>query len=268
MAASKLTSKPKYKNLKVLDGGVPVMRYMSLAQLVSVLVKSSLPLTRVDRFRDKFEGSVPKRQVDDQIPIFSDESAQFFQDEYTPPTETTQPKDMNAEVARWRRALARSAHASCWRWGPESEGMWRLYCGEREGVALKTTFSRLEASVAGANLLVGRVQYWNYAAGAGFTDDLDALMFKREGFDFEQEVRLLHVDEPHYRKLQQDETSAADLPERIALPWSVHDAVEKVLVSPYADDMYLAAVEATVSALSPKIELSVARSELWGEPWR
>jgi hypothetical protein len=131
-------AKPTYKNLKVVDGAKDVMRYMSLAQLVSLLVRRSLPLTRVDRFPDRFEGSVPKRQVDDQLPLFSG-SAMFFaqvgQGEWVPAR-----KDMFAEVARWRRAMTRSAHASCWRYGPEAEGMWRLYCGDREGVVLNTTY--------------------------------------------------------------------------------------------------------------------------------
>ena len=144
--------------------------------------------------------------------------------------------------------------------------MWRLYCGDREGVALKTTFVGLESSMASTDLVLGCVQYRDYINGNAFNDSLDPLMFKRDGFSSEQEVRLLSVNLPHYHKLQQEEAGVIDLRERIDVPWSMEDAVELILVSPYASDMYFAAVQAAVSALNPKLAPRVARSGLWGEP--
>jgi len=83
--------------------------------------------------------------------------------------------------------------------------MWRLYCGEKEGIALQTTFAELERSLKQAlktePLLVGKIQYGNYETMQPFTEALDHVMYKREGFSFEQEVRVLRSDEDHYNKL-------------------------------------------------------------------
>ena len=145
--------------------------------------------------------------------------------------------------------------------------MWRLYCGKHEGVALETTFGQLQASVQGANLLIGCVQYRNYRTGDQFDDDLDPLMFKRDGFESEQEVRLLHVDLEHYHKLQADETGVDELVEQLPVPWSITGVVERILVSPYADKMYLDAVQAAVQKWNPGSDPPVEHSELSGEPW-
>jgi hypothetical protein len=271
MAARNLTPKPTdtYKNRHVVEDGIHVIRYMALAQLGRILVDKTLCLTRVDRFKDKFEGSVPKQHYDGQQPLFSGGQSMFSLDwgNLSPDLRRLWQEDPYTRTKRWRRALKRSAHASCWRYGSESEGMWRLYCGEREGVALQTTFGRLEASVETANLLVGCIQYRNYLTGDRFDHELDPLMSKRDGFETEQEVRLLHIDLEHYRKLQASDAGVADLVESFPVPWSINGVIEKILVSPYADAMYLEAVQAAVDKWNPNGGPSVEHSELWGEPW-
>lgn len=85
-----------------------------------------------------------------------------------------------------RRNRTYSTHASCWRWGKESEGMWRLYCGEKGGVALQTTFARLEKSVEAESIIAGQIQYADYGDSATvFNEELDHVMYKRDGFEFE-----------------------------------------------------------------------------------
>jgi hypothetical protein len=55
---------------------------------------------------------------------------------------------------------------SCWDWGEESEGTWRLYCKDDgvpgRGVALETTLEKLEASVQPLDLVVSPVSYRYY----------------------------------------------------------------------------------------------------------
>ena len=54
-----------------MDLNTPVFRYTSLEAVVSIMRDRQLRLTRLDAFRDSFKGSVPKQQIDDQVPIFS-----------------------------------------------------------------------------------------------------------------------------------------------------------------------------------------------------
>jgi len=265
-----------YKNRPVMEPTTELRRYISLDALICILRDQQLRLTRVDRFSDPFEGSVPKRQIDDQVPIFSGANLMMMEQiaSHYSGMETPRRRDMWTEMSQRRRAMTRSIHASCWIAGPESEGMWRLYCedGVRgRGVALRSTLGKIEASVAPHDLFVSPVTYRYYHEGPAFTDDMDPFMHKRLGFQHEHEVRLLRYDQPHYVSLAlairgSDGSSPApvappELPDYVFLDWSSLDHTDAITISPYADDIYEQRVRTAIASVEPaaagRIELSV-----------
>jgi hypothetical protein len=153
-----------------LDSATELRRYTSLNALEHMLRDKQLRSTRVDVFKDQFEGSVPKQQIDDQLPAFSSVNAMLMMGDSVAaqyPGGTGLPRrpinDPWTRMTIRRRAATRSAQASCWNWGPESEAMWRLYCkdgGEPgQGIALRSIFGKLEASIARHDLIIGPVAY-------------------------------------------------------------------------------------------------------------
>src|SRR2546428_7183886 len=146
---------PTYKNRPPMDEGIELRRYTTLNALVHILRNRQLRLTRVDKFADPFEGSIPKKQFDDQLPLFSSRSAvqmrgvaAHYPGMSLPPRRNLDPW---TEMTLRRRAKTRSAHAICCTAGNESEAMLRLYC--RHGgvvgldVALETTLRNVERSI-------------------------------------------------------------------------------------------------------------------------
>lgn len=265
-----------YKNRPHMEPDVELRRYISLDALICTLRDRQLRLTRVDRFADPFEGSVPKRQIDDQVPLFSSANATLMTAgaSYYPGMKAPRYRDMWTEMTQRRRAMTRSIHASCWIAGPESEGMWRLYCedGARgQGVAIRSTLAKIEASIERHDLYVSPITYRDYHEGPAFTDDLDPFMHKRLGFAHEHEVRLLKFDRPHYIGLALairggDEYSPApaappELSDYIFLDWSALDHIDAIAISPYADDDYEQRVRSVIASIDPaavgRIELSV-----------
>ena len=89
---------PIYKNRMVMDLNAPVFRYTSLDAVIAMLRDRKLRLTRLDAFRDPFEGSVPKRQIDDQIPIFGG----AYATEMMMTSAAPHYPDMNVPRARYR----------------------------------------------------------------------------------------------------------------------------------------------------------------------
>jgi hypothetical protein len=186
--------------------GTPLWRYTHLNELENVLRDRKLRLTRVDQFPDPFEGSVPTQQIEDQGVIIrggvlmrmamGSIAAHYPGHMEAPPHD---PRDPHELITIRRRAAARSVHASCWTMAPETEPRWRLYCSDDDapgqGVAMRTTFERLEGSVARHHLIVRDIQYRRYQVGAAFPDDLAPFLHKREGFKDEEEVRLLNYNE-------------------------------------------------------------------------
>ena len=264
---------PRYKNRAPMDEATELRWYITLEALVHIFRDQQLRLTRVDKFLDPFEGSVPKRQIDDQLPLFSSRNAiqmtsvaAHYPGMSIPPRRNVDPW---MEMTMRRRAKTRSAHASCWTAGHESEAMWRLYCRDGEvegqGVALQSTLGRVETSVARHDLFVSPIRYRHYHEGEAFTDELDPFMHKRMGFAHEGEVRLLKYDESHYLMLAAALTSGdstpPDLLAHIFLDWSPVSVIEKITISPYGDEAYEARVRDVIGAIDPslldRVELSV-----------
>jgi hypothetical protein len=47
-----------------MSDDTPVWRHLSLSAAIATIKTRKLQLTRVDKFHDPFEGSVPKSQID------------------------------------------------------------------------------------------------------------------------------------------------------------------------------------------------------------
>lgn len=271
-----------YPKLEKPELGAIVTRYISFAQFIWIATHHTLPLTRVDLFQDRFdpfEGSAPQSVIEQQVAAIAtrDRTYQQLQMSVEKRTDATFGEQWAGMTSgeKWERITARrknrtySTHASCWRWGPEPDGMWRLYCGEKEGVALQTTFARLEQSLEQAletePLLVGKIQYGDYEAIPPFIEDLDHVMYKREAFAFEQEVRILRMDENHYLKLCNGTTNEK-LPDIVPISWNIKEAIDSILVSPYAGTWYFDAVRSVVDCTDAELAARVRWSKLRQSP--
>lgn len=266
-----------YANLKKPEPHETVIRYTSLAQFVWIVTQRKLPLIRIDLFRDPYEGSAPQSLINLQAIVLGSgyrrvqtmgilQSGDPNDQRPGEPLQTKTIGDRWTELSAIRRSRTYSTHASCWRWGTESEGMWRLYCGEKGGVALQTTFARLEKSVEAEPIIAGKIQYADYGDSATvFNEDLDHVMYKREGFAFEQEVRLLKSDQDYYNNLCSG-TVHEKLPPCLPIPWNVGATIDRILVSPYAEDWYLEAVRAAARLAHEDLDGRVEWSKLRKPP--
>jgi hypothetical protein len=263
---------PAYKNPPPMDPDTHVWRYLSLDAVIATVRDRTLRFTRVDRFTDPFEGSVPKQQMDDQVVLFGGAyhrrmiyrsvAAHYPVGAMSLPPEWEDPW---GRMTRLRRAKTRSTHACCWAAGDESEALWRLYCTNDGpaglGAALRTTLAQLETSVAPHDLYVSPVTYRHYHEGPAFNDELDSFMHKRKGFSAENEVRLLKVDNAHFGALINESLTAAELPEHLFVNWPAADAIKEIVLSPYAEEPFeqraRAAIEAADASLRDRVILSV-----------
>jgi hypothetical protein len=263
---------PVYKNRPPISGDTPVWRYLSLSAVIATIKTRQLRLTRADRFQDSFEGSVPEAQMEAQtLLLIGAESRRIMMNHimphhYSGMARSTVPEyeDSWTRITRLRRARTRSAHASCWSAGDESNAIWQLFCtddGRRGvGVALRTTVARLEASVEAHDLYVSPITYLPYHEAPPFTDEMDSLLHKRHGFAAERELRLLKFDEAHFGTLVLKDASVPELPEHIYLDWAISDVIDEIVVSPYADERYEILVRGAIDAypnLTDRVVLSV-----------
>jgi hypothetical protein len=153
-------------------------RYLSFAKFASLLDNGLLHFTRVDKFDDHFEGAWPQQDV--------------------ATWEANKAFNMVTFTERGRRQVA----ASCWFESKhESAAMWHLYTPRDEGVAIVTSFRKLEEVMASREAApdyfagAGRVRYIDHF-GEGLLDGgpqnaLMPFMLKNISYAHEHEVRAL-----------------------------------------------------------------------------
>jgi len=222
-------------------------RYLSFAKFASLLHSQKLHFTRVDRLDDHFEGVWPRSDLE------------YWQ----------QPLFRTFDVPSFTKQFKCNVAASCWVESPhESAAMWRLYTPGEEGVAITTTFGKLQSLVKtvgeDARWLAdaARVMYIdhfneglikNLGKGERLPNLLAPFMLKNISYAHEKEVRALVVSRP-------DEIGS----DGFDLQISLNDFVDEIVGNPFCQtwftdvvaglaDRYNLGSKRHRSALSPDI---------------
>lgn len=201
-------------------------RYMDLPRYLSLISSGSLYFSRIDLLGDPFEGSVTKQTVEERERLLDSLRAE-------PMVVKGLTAEQMEEFFVWsHRGRLKDVYASCWHMAAyESAAMWRLYGGERESLAIRTTYSTL-AEMLPRECILGCVNYVDYDTDLIPEDNvLSALMHKRHSFSHEREVRALYWNVPP----APDEPVGlyhVDNPQGIQIPVDVGKLIEVVHVSP------------------------------------
>jgi len=124
-----------------------VWRYMDLSKLIWLLDNKKLYLSRIDLLGDPHEGSYTKKGYELLSNVLKKE------------TKIKDPlkhaKKIKAAVSQARFNLRKGAYVNCWCLNNfESEAMWKLYCGSKNGIAIQTTYQKLVDSLSDPDLFI------------------------------------------------------------------------------------------------------------------
>ena len=151
----------------------------------------------------------------------------------------------------WRK----STFISCWCASEhESHALWRVFCGNKEGIAIQTTVGKLEAAFG--NVPLQKVRYAEpKALGRTLTHE-DVALLKRPFFDFEKEARAIFRDDTPNPKLTKREFG-------FTFPFDPTEILESVAVHPEADvsfyETVLGAIDVNTKLLRDKVSWSTMR---------
>jgi len=116
-----------------------------------------------------------------------------------------------------KSSLRERGYGQCWTMNIESDAMWRIYSPDKNGVKIRTTIRKLFQSLystqtpyASTSCFIGKVKYYSkkdieklisdrIAGRKQFTRNIGqarSLIFKRNAFKHENEIRLIYLD-PH-----------------------------------------------------------------------
>ena len=223
-------------------------RYMDLPKLASLL-KDGLYMCRLDLLGDdECEG-----MMDHEQSVFFEgavEAIEAFVHEIG-----RDPASLHVR-ASWDLydAMRRRTYVSSWQL---SEGevwwMWKVYCGGKCGLALRSTYAKLDQLIPlrsphFMDILIGQVRYDNSSP-----DPLALVTSKRAAFADERELRVLC-----------DLAGAADASRGFFLGNTGEPLADSIVVSPLAPPWFRSVVEATCRSLG--CFLPVEDSALRGIP--
>ena len=172
------------------DPSTPIWRYCDLPKLVSMLDKSALHLSLAAVLEDQYEGGLSTILLPRQGVI-----------EGSPVDPRSNP-DLRDYLIEHHERARYTTFINSWHMNEyESAAMWRLYSAADQGIAIRSTFSRLTQSMSRIDDLrpdkvegvyAGTVTYIDYST-EGFRPEsqFTPYLFKRKSFEHEREVRLI-----------------------------------------------------------------------------
>ena len=260
-----------HKALIPAEDQLEIWRYLDLDKFESLLNTSSLFFCRTDKFSDPFEGSVPKKEFHhraiEQKKISRINFKKILSDE--------DADESSKSIGEFHKRLKRCFVVNCWHINDgESDAMWRLYLKTNEGVAIKTTVSKLKESFLelDEDVFISRVRYldfendiWYHKYDYPITgyNMFSPMVHKRKAFIHENELRI-------FQKLQEPENDI-DYWEKASnnigkfIQCNIHNLIEKVILPPTADEK----VERFVNNLMDKYSLKcpLDKSKLVDQPY-
>lgn len=223
-------------------------RYMTFSRFAWMLQRKLIWMARVDKLDDEWEMALAGDQLKH---VYATAPIRRFGQ---PKPEETLDQRTKHIVDNWRR----TTFVSCWCASEhESHALWRIYCGQNEGIAVQTTLAKLQMEFQNISLYDIRYEY----PGRKTTTPvkLDLATIKRPMFSYEQEVRF--IAEPGYSNpnlIQGDlGFEYAIEPERF---------IEQIVIHPLADTSFLETVSFLVDGLAPVLRDKVIWSEMRDGP--
>ena len=259
-------------SVEIPDGSAVLWRYMDLAKLLALVGNRSLYFSSIEKLGDRFEGQWSHRTFDlihgrDELWVSEEDGRAVVRDRTTgerldfPMAAGDSAEDA---IERWSCVLLRrrpATYVNCWyREDEESEAMWRLFAGERYGVAVRTTAARLVGSFTERLPdYLGCVRYLAYDKEAMPVSELPPVFYKRKAFQHEHEVRLIAA--PERRRDCAGESESED---GIEYPVDPGSLIEEIVVSPYSPAWFAEMVRATAASLG--LDAPVSDSALKRQP--
>lgn len=273
--------------IEIPEEDATLWRYMDLAKLLALVGSGRLFFSAVSRLGDRFEGRWSDRTFDmlhgwDELWVEERRDEVVIEDRRVdqrlglPRLEPTW--SVERTVGHWgprirRAASRRTTFVSCWYEGAEeSEAMWRLFTGDRYGVAVRTSAAALVGSFTERLPdYLGRVNYVAYDGYPMPVADFPPVFYKRKAFEHEREVRA--VVAPRQRVGGDPTGTTPGTPGTtpgtpgVAYGIDAEQLIEAVVLSPYSPDWLLDVVESALAryGMEARVEKSVLLKRPAGE---
>ncbi|CDH32752.1 hypothetical protein [Xenorhabdus bovienii] len=216
-------------------------RYMDFTKFVSLISSNNLFLSRIDKFRDPYEGMLPKENE-----LIKQKNEQKTNNSYRDTIKHNKEK----------------YYANCWYASRyESAAMWVLYAKTNEAIAIETNYQILSEELPDY-VYLGLVSYIDYKKKSikMHSDDsinsMNIFMYKRKSFLHEKEARII-MSIDNIDKTKQNH-------EGVYIPINLNKLIKKIHIAPDAPSWFEDLVKDI--AIKHSIKAPVIKSSLYLSP--
>jgi len=240
-----------------------IWHYMNFTKFLSLLEKKALYFVTVEKLSedDKFEGSIPVLDA-----ALLQKAREFKRKEFEKIYGPAALEKLFGQIKEGQplftdKFMMRSTLINCWHMNTtEYAAMWKLYAKTiliDEGVAIQSTFKRLAESFRNYAdpVYIGKVKYIDYLKDRIHLENaFYPFVFKRKSFEYERELRACIFKITPYPFKDKGEY----------IPVELNELIERIYVSPTAEDGFKELVESVVSRYD--LDKNVIRSDLAAKP--
>jgi hypothetical protein len=268
---------PTFKPPDNIDGRI--WRYMDFPRFVSILDRKALFFVKASKFRDPYEGTVPKYNDLNRALVYEEQRNSFQSEEQFNQFIETMPLTMKSLFKAQREIIL----INSWHYNEyESAAMWDLYSQANAGIAIQSTYRKLRDSFQNNTddtIWIGKVNYLDF--NKEWMDEwntLEAFMIKRKSFAHENEIRAVtelpddHLGEKVFSEVDKERERVNPSKPRIVNPKELTDKgkyvstdldilIENIYVSPSAEKWFKEVVESLVSKYG--LSKNVIKSDLY-----
>jgi hypothetical protein len=203
------------------------------------LRKQALFFCRADKFPDPFEGSLPRREADYRV-----------EDRRKNKMPETIINDNIDALSSVHRMFKKKHLINCWHIdNHENDSMWRLYLKDNDGVAIRTTVSKLLNSfnLTEKDVFCSKVRYLDYNTDVLYDKSdyrhyayslFTPLVHKRIEFKNESELRLIHSLDQDGEKELEDFWLTQEFDKGINIEIDVENLIDTVFCCPTSNEKH------------------------------
>ena len=252
---------------------------MDFPRFVSMLDRKALFFVKASKFRDLYEGTIPKYNDLNRASVYEEQRNSFQSEEQFNRFIETMPSTMKSLF----KALREIILINSWHYNEyESADMWDLYSQANAGIAIQSTYRKLRDSFQNNTddtIWIGKVNYLDFnKEWMNEWDTLEAFVIKRKYFAQENEIRAVtslpddHLGEKVLSEVDKERERVNPSKPRIVNPKELTDKgkyvsseldilIENIYVSPSAEKWFKEVVESLVSKYG--LSKNVIKSDLY-----
>jgi hypothetical protein len=264
--------------IKVNDRRAKIWRYMDLWKFHAMLKSKSLYFCRADKLGDKFEGSLPKKNIERENDNLRRGNAEDRSQLIDSGRIEDLPRKLRIDASLRNQCHRKFVFVNCWCKGEdESAAMWDLYIRAKQGIAITSTIQKLidnfnltaqktetdRTKQEVKNVYIGEVKYINFAKEEIPTSCLSQIhrfAYKMKSFGYENEVRLLFGPEHSY-DVSQSESPNFGIELQVL---DINNLIDEIYIHPEAPKDYEEIVQCMIDKHG--IYKQVQRTDLSKEP--